>query len=263
MTQVCAVSGLELVDSPIAGNFRIARSSFGPLAPVLREPEPDGSLDAVGWSRFDTAGRTLYSTDDRLTSFMELLAPYRTEINGARRALHKDADAMGIPLDEYWALVVADWEEAGTMRARWLPKVWRDGRAIYQLNYPPGWWVDITSATTLAALSAQLDNELTDVGITGGLTLAHVTDDDRAITTLIARHLRDTVTLFNGTQPLGIRFTSKHGHPTGGTGTCWAYWMRATDAGVDEPIDIIAEEPIDETDEDLKTAQKFCKIQTR
>jgi hypothetical protein len=261
--QVCAVSGLELVDSPPRGNFRIARSSFGPLAPVSREAEPDGSLDTDGWSRFDTVGHTLYSTDDQLTAFMELLAPYRTEINKKRRALQKDADAVGIPLDEYWALVVADWEEAGTMRARWLPKAWRDGRAIYRLDYPPGWWVDITSTATLTALSAQLDNELANLGITGGLTLAHVTDDDRAVTTMIAGYLRDTVTLFDGTQPLGVRFTSKHGHPAGGTGTCWAYWMRATDARVDEPLSIIGEDPIDENNDELKTAQKFCKIQTR
>jgi hypothetical protein len=254
---------LELVDSPAQGNFRIARSSFGPLAPVLREAEADGSLDTVGWSRFDTVGHTLYSTDDRLTSFMELLAPYRTEINGARRALQKDAEAMGIPLDEYWALVVADWEDVGTMRARWLPKVWREGRAIYRLNYPPGWWVDITSTTTLTALSAQLDSELANLGVIGGLTLAHVTDDDRAVTTLIAGHLRVAVTLFDGTQPLGVRFMSKHGHPAGGTGTCWAYWMRATDAGVDEPIDVIGEDPIDDNDEDLTAVQGFCRIQTR
>ncbi len=261
--QICARSGLELVDDPLPGSYRIARTSFGPLAPVPRELDSDGSHDPAGWSRFDTVGRTLYSTDDRLTSFMELLAPYRTEINGSRRALQKDADAMGIPLDRYWSMVVADWDQAGTMRARWLPRVWRDGRALYRLTYPSGWWVDITSTRTLAALSAALDTELNDLGVSGGLTVAHVTSDDRAITTLIARWLRDTVTLFDGTQPLGIRFISKHGHPTNGTGTCWAYWMRATDAGLNEPISIIAEIGIAERDADLKTAQEFCKIQTR
>ncbi|TFB74134.1 hypothetical protein E3O06_07415 [Cryobacterium glaciale] len=254
---------MELVDDPLPGSHRIARTSFGPLAPVLRELVAGVSIEPAGWSRFDTVGRTLYSTDDRLTSFMELLAPYRTEINGARRALQKDADAMGVPLDAYWTMVVADWDQAGTMRARWLPKVWRDGRAIYRLNYPPGWWVDITSTRTLAALSDHLDSELTELGVTGGLTVGHVTSDARAITTLLAGWLRDTVTLFDGTQPLGVRFISKHGHPTGGTGTCWAYWMRATDAGLNEPIDITDEIAIAEGDVDLKKAQAFCKIQTR
>jgi hypothetical protein len=62
-------------------------------------------------------------------------------------------------------MVVADWVQAGTMRARWLPWVWRDGRALYRLTYPPGWWVDITSTRTLAALSAALDTELNDLGV--------------------------------------------------------------------------------------------------
>jgi hypothetical protein len=260
---VCSLSGLELVDGPAPGNYRIAISSFGALSPKEREPEPDGSLDTKGWSRFDTVGRTLYSTDDKLTAYMELLSPYCTEINQTRRALQKDADAMGIPLEEYWAMVVADWDQAGTMRARWLPKAWREGRALYRLNYPAGWWVDMTSTSTLTALSRHLEDELADLGITGRLTTAHIAGDDRAITTLIATWLRDTVTLFDGAQPLGVRFISKHGHPPGATGTCWAYWMRATDAGLDEPVDIIDEATIDENDADLKTAQEFCKIQTR
>lgn len=260
---LCANTGLDLVEGPGPGSYRIARSSYGALAPRARAPEADGSLDTASWSRFDTVGRTLYTTDDRLTAFLELLAPYRTEINGTRRALQKDADAMGISLDDYWAMVVADWDQAGTMRARWLPTVWRDGRAIYRINYPAGWWIDIMSTNTLAALSHQLEDELGSLGITGGLTVAHITADDRAVTTLLARWLRDTATLFDDTQPLGIRFISKHGHPSGGTGTCWAYWMRATDAGLDEPVTVTHEAAIDEHDAELGTAQELCKIQTR
>jgi len=260
---LCSVTGLELVRGPEPGNYRIARSSYGPLAPKKREATGVGPLDTAAWSRFDTIGHTLYTTDDRLTSFMELLAPYRTEINGARRALQKDADAMGVPLDDYWAMVVNDWDQAGTMRARWLPRAWRDGRTIYRVDYPEGWWVDILSTSTLTALSRHLEDELAELGITGGLTVAHVTADDRAVTTLLARWLRDTATLFDGTQPLGIRFISKHGHPAGGTGTCWAYWMRATDAGLNEPVTVTDEASINEHDVDLMTAQEFCKIQTR
>lgn len=260
---VCPETGLELVDGPRPGNYRIARSSYGALAPKERESDPDGSVNVDVWSRFDTIGRTLYSTDDRVTSFMELLAPYRTEINGARRALQKDADDMGIPLDQYWTMVVADWDEAGTMKARWLPRAWREGRSIYQITYPPGGWVDIASTNTLTALSHHLEDELADLGITGGLTLAHIAGDDRAVTTLISLWIRDAATLVDGTQPLGIRFISKHGHPAGRTGICWAYWMRQTDAGLKEPVRVVNESAIDEDDADLKTAQEFCKIQSR
>lgn len=261
--RVCSETGLELSEGPAAGTYRIARSSYGALAPVERQPEPDGSLDGDGWSRFDTVGHTLYSADDRVTAYMELLAPYRTEISGQRRALQKDADAMGVPLDAYWAMVVEDWDQAGTMKARWLPRVWRDGRVIYTVTYPAGWWVDITSTNTLAVLSTQLEDELAPLGVTGGLTLSHVTGDNRKVTTLIATWLRDTVTLFDGAQPLGVRFVSKHGHPSGGSGTCWAYWMRATDAGVVEPVTVTDQIAIGETDADLKAAQGLCKIQTR
>src|SRR5699024_12614350 len=45
------------------------------------------------------------------------------------------------------------------------------------------------------------------------LTLAHLTGEDRVLTTAIATALRDEVTLDDGTLPLGIRFLSKHGHP--------------------------------------------------
>jgi hypothetical protein len=40
--------------------------------------------------------------------------------------------AMSVPLDEYWAMVVADWDQTGTMRARWLSKTWRDDRVLYR-----------------------------------------------------------------------------------------------------------------------------------
>lgn len=46
--RLCPDSGLELVDNPASGNFRIARTSFGALAPVEREPQPGGSLDIDG-----------------------------------------------------------------------------------------------------------------------------------------------------------------------------------------------------------------------
>ncbi|TFD50706.1 hypothetical protein E3T43_17870 [Cryobacterium sp. Hh7] len=90
---------------------------------------------------------------------------------------------MVVPFDEYWAMVVADWHQAGTMRARWLPKVWREVRAIYRLNYT--WWADMTS-TELRGATEHLDSGLTELGGTGVLTVAHVTGDDRDITTWFA-----------------------------------------------------------------------------
>lgn len=84
---------------------------------------------------------------------MELLAPYRTKIDAERRALQPVADFLSVPLDDLWRDVVTEWDEAGTMKASWLPRAFRDGRALYTLSFPNGWWIDITASETMAALN--------------------------------------------------------------------------------------------------------------
>jgi hypothetical protein len=73
--RICTKTGLALT-SGTGSPFRIARQSYGPLAPKAREPGDD----VRGWSRYDTVGRTLYASADKLTAYMELLAPFRTEV---------------------------------------------------------------------------------------------------------------------------------------------------------------------------------------
>ncbi len=50
--------------------------------------------------------------------------------------------------------------------------------------------------------------------------------ENRAVTTLLAQHVRGQ-SLFDGSLPLGIQFTSKTGY-----GTCWARWDRRADDGL-------------------------------
>ena len=145
--RVCAKTGLALIDSP-ARTFRISRESRGPFDPVVREIGDD----VESWSRYDTIGRTIYASDDRLTAYMELLAPFRTVVADKRRALQPVADAMGVTLDDLWRDVVDEWDEAGTMKARWLPRAFREGRSIFTLSFPPGWWIDITATETITAV---------------------------------------------------------------------------------------------------------------
>lgn len=83
--------------------------------------------------------------------------------------------------------------------------------------------------------------------------------DKRAITALIAPRLRDTVTLFDGTQPLGVRFLSKHGHTPGNIGSSWAYWMRATDLDLAEPVTIMGQRMISEGPLFSKKPSNFAK----
>ncbi|MDX2377624.1 hypothetical protein M4I32_12515 [Microbacterium sp. LRZ72] len=95
------------------------------------------------------------------------------------------------------------------------------------------------------------------------LTLSQITGGDRALTPAIAAELRENVTLDDATLPLGIRFVSKHGSPTGSTGLCWAYWMRGVDNGLEEMTQIVEGMPIREDDPDYLAAQRHCKIKAR
>ena len=89
-------------------------------------------------------------------------------------------DVEGEHVARVWFIGAYPWrgydrDQASSMRAPWLPKVWRDDRPIYRLKYPPGWWVDITSTRTLAVLSRLLERDLTELGVIRGIAVVHVT----------------------------------------------------------------------------------------
>ncbi len=241
--------------------LRTAKTSYGPLDPLMRQ---DGE-DRESWSRYDTIGRTLYAADSRLTAYMELLAPFRTEVGQKRRALKPVADFMGMHLDKLWDQVVAEWDEAGNMKATWLPRAFREGRALYDLRFPDGWWVDVESTETISALNGLFPDGFPTASGSRieHLTLSNLTSDDRVLTTAIASALRDVIELDDGSLPLGIKFTSKHGHPSGRSGGCWAYWMRAKDSGLTELAEVLGETAVEESDDDLRAAMAHCKIKTR
>ncbi|MDH6238207.1 hypothetical protein [Cryobacterium sp. CG_9.6] len=196
---------------------------------------------------------------------MELLAPFRTEVAGQRRALQPMADFLGVPLDDLWHDIVSEWDEHGTMKASWLPRAFREGRGLYTLNFPVGWWIDITATETIAAVHDLFDGQYPTVNSTSDeqLTLSHLTGEDRVLTTAIAGMLRENVELDDGTLPLGVQFISKHGKPAAGSGLCWAYWMREVDSGLAEPTTITASEPITDADPEFKAALAHCKIKSR
>lgn len=79
--RICTKTGLTLTAGP-ATAYRIARQSFGPLNPPLRDSD-----DVGAWSRYDTLGRTIYAASDKLTAYMEVLAYYRTVAINQKRAL--------------------------------------------------------------------------------------------------------------------------------------------------------------------------------
>lgn len=181
-----------------------------------------------------------------------------TRITAGRR-LH------GVELDDLWDDIVSEWEQAGNMKASWLPRSFREGRAMFTLEFPTGWWIDITATETITALHDLFENSwpTSSGAVEKTLTVSDLTGEDRILTTAIAEMLRENVTLDDGTLPLGVEFMSKHGHPTGSTGRCWAYWMRGPDSGLAETAQVTNITPILHDDSIFLAALKHCKIKAR
>ena len=257
MAEVCPKTGFALVQAPVR-TIRVSSTTYGPLNP----PERTGATGVEKWSRFDTFGRTIYMAENKVAAFMELLAPYRIEIDGERSALQPLADAMKMGLAAYWELILDEWDVDPSKGEFWLPSNFRRNRAVYELKIPNGWWIDLTAAESISALHKLFDNKWqTSAGIkTRPLTRSDLESDDRTLTTSIAQGIRSRVTLDGGSLPLGVKFDSKHGSPAGKSGACWAYWMRELDLGRKEQARIISETPIEADDPDLLKAQQLSGL---
>jgi hypothetical protein len=83
------------------------------------------------------------------------------------------------------------------------------------------------------------------------LTISDLTGENRALTTRIAGWIRDS-TLDDGSQPLGIRYTSKHGSDL----PLYALWLRATDDGnpTAEPVKLVSTTTIERDNAYLQMA---------
>lgn len=256
-SMICENTGFALVRSPAAPTFRIAQSKHGPLNPLIRVA---GNRQRTTWGRFDAVGRTIYSADDRVTAYLELLAPYRLEIEGERRGIQSLAERVGESPELLWSRVLADWDQSGYGDFPWLPTSFRAGRVVYAISYPDGWWIDMSHRATVSSLIA--------LGRTwprfngryiSALTMSNIVGDDRMLTTSIATYLRDKVQLGDASQPLGIRYISKYGSSSAEQDYCWAYWLRDEDGPSSLP-NVDDRKPITADDPDFLAAQKLCGI---
>ncbi|GAA4424038.1 hypothetical protein GCM10023169_20380 [Georgenia halophila] len=183
-------------------------------------PLPENSADRRG--RFDTIGRTVYFAEHETTAFAEVLQPFRAR----RIALQADADAVGLSVDDYVERVQSEATKNGMGRPWAISADWQMSRCVHQVRMPAtSWWVQIDHKDTLNRLGLDLAEPLKRLGVPM-LTLSGTTGENRAVTTLLAEHVRGQ-TLFDGSRPLGIQFVSKTGY-----GNCWAWWDRRADDGL-------------------------------
>ena len=225
--QVCPKSGLYLVPALGGEGWRIAKEGYvrsGGILSVLENkhvgPLPSGAEDRRG--RFDTIGRTVYFGETQETSFAEVLQDFRRK----RLALQADADAAGLTVDEYINAVYSQADANNVDRPWAVGGEWQRERCLHKVAMPSdGWWVRANDKSTMNQVSTDLAPRLRTVGV-DFLTLSDLTSESRAVTTLIAEHIRNR-DLFDGSRPLGIEFPSKTGY-----GTCWAWWDRRADDGL-------------------------------
>lgn len=225
--RTCPRTGLHLVPARGQDGWRVAQERYtrsgGILAVRVNEhvgPLPADLPDRRG--RFDTIGRTVYFAEHPTTAFAEVLQDFRA----ARIALQADADAIGMSVEEYVASV-RDQAAANGRERPWAISVdWQMSRCLHRVAMPAdGWWIQIDHKATLNRLGFDLAEPLRQAGVPL-LTLSSTTGEKRDVTTLLAEHVRGQ-TLFDGSRPLGIQFTSKTGY-----GTCWAWWNRRADDGL-------------------------------
>ncbi|WP_199253850.1 RES domain-containing protein [Mycolicibacterium mengxianglii] len=219
---ICPDTGFALVPATGQTVFRIAKTSYGAMNP----PQRDNSVDRSKWSRWDVPnGSTVYGATDESCSYAEALAALRPAIDIQISDLFDDEENSDLTLEQ---VVAEEWAERSHMKPGSIPAGWRSERNMHQLILPTyGYFVDIAAAESISALFKNHGDVLAAAGVEH-LTTSHVTSEQRALTTSIARIVHRGV-LFDGSLPHGIYYMSKHDRAW----ECWAVWLRAVDDGKD------------------------------
>jgi hypothetical protein len=224
---VCTSTGLNLVASSGQNIFRVARTQYGPANPPPCIP---GEHPVQSWSRWDTPGRTVYGCSTATGAFVEVLEYIRPDPpTTPLTELFDDVDA-----DDAATLaeqIARELPTHGAMPYRSISQGWRQVRSLYELGLPhTGWFVDVTGAESISAISEQLGPTLRAECNIEQLTLSELTsssEEFKRLTTGIATWIRDTIVLDDGQRPHGIFYPSKWGS----TLNNYAMWLRRTDDG--------------------------------
>jgi hypothetical protein len=243
----CEKTGLHLVSDPGIYSFHVGKTEYPPLSAISREANPD-SRD--GWNRYDVPGQTLYVAETRESAYAEVLVPFK-RANGSSDPLAKDAEAMGMTLEEFVEEVSREWSERDFMGLGAIPAGWRYDRGMVPVVLTEsGWLVDIEHPDSISAIERLMELELSRLRVPH-LTTGVLRGEERSVTTAIAIHLHDVI-LNNGEQPCGIHFGSKHG-----AAWCKALWLDHPAAG---DVLTLSPDAILVTDDALKVAADRFRI---
>lgn len=237
-------SGLRLIPCRGEVGFRVAKRAY----PVISAPSRTADDLRNDWGRYDTVGSTLYVAETARSAYAEVLSPLK-QANGTASSLQTDAASMGMTIEEFLEEVASEWGDRNFMGLGAVPAKWRELRAIHQILLPSaGWWVDIEHPDSIAAINERLAEFLASQGIPA-LDTSHLRGENRNVTTMIAA-LTQSLTLDDGTTPVGIHFGSRHGGAW-----CKAIWL-------DDALELIplGPEPVLVTDPDLAAAADNFRI---
>jgi len=218
--RTCTATDVRLVPASGGTAYRVAK---GPSRAALEGyPNSDvgelprGTQDRRG--RWDTIGSTVYFADSPQTAFAEVLAPLRS--NRLRLAVAATRSGYA-SVEEYVGAVLGQSAENNVDQPWAISGRWQFARSIYHVGMPTdGWWVQIDHADTLQAIQRALH---TTAGLPGDLWSADLENGNRAVTTVIAEHIR-SLELDDGKRPLGIWYQSRTL-----IGRCYAWWDRRRD----------------------------------
>lgn len=252
MDRVCPQTGLKLVPA----SWQVAYRIQGSAHPAISAASRDGAGGRKPWNRYDTPGTTVYLADNAVCAYQETIAQFKRKL-GSVDPLQKDANALGMTLDEFYAEVAHQWEERQFMYTGTLPRQWREKRLLHVVSLAQhGWWVDIEDTESLSSLEKAIPDIISSLGI-HSLDRSEVLSLNRALTTRLAEHVRG-LTLFDGSKALGIVFGSRHGG-----GTNFASWLRAHDdgrTGDPEGMEVLTSSEISFRDTSLEVAARLFDI---
>lgn len=237
---------MALVEASWQTAYRVQENGYPAISAVSR----GRATDRGTWNRYDTSGTTVYLADNAACAFQETISPFKRRL-GSVDPWQKDADALGMSLEEFYDAVASDWEERQFMYTGTLPRRWREARSLHLVSLPKhGWWVDIEDAESLSALEKSMPHLIAGAGVLQ-LDRSQALSLNRQLTTMLAEQVRAS-TLFDGSRAIGMVFGSRHGG-----GTNYAVWLRHHDDGLTgdtEGMEVLATRPISFRDPSLETA---------